>query len=267
MISTKNPFPGMNPFLERHWASVHASLISFIWTEIAESLPPDLIARPEERLVVESTTPTNYRADVGVSESWRDGTAHSWQPQSGGNVVAAEPEIWHEHEVMDRWVEIRATGGTLVTAIEVLSPVNKLTAFEKYKQKQSDYRHSTASLVEIDLLRCGRTTLPIADVELGRGKPGTFYYICCSRAWLPGRLEVYRWPLCERIPAFRIPLRETDKDIVLDLQPLLDRCYETGRYFLENHDANVLAPFLPQEAAWVDEQLKNAGLRAASSAE
>lgn len=266
MISTKNPFPGMNPFLERHWGSVHAKLISLIDDAVNSDLPPDLIARPEERLTVETFTPTNYRADVGIAESRREGKAPSWKPQTGGTVVAAEPEIWHEQGAKDRWVEIRATDGTLVTAIELLSPVNKITGFEKYKQKQSDYRSSSASLVEIDLLRCGRTTLPISSEELGRVKPGTFYNVCCSRAWHPERLEVYRWSLRERIPAFRIPLRETDKDIVLDLQPLLDRCYETGRYFLENHDVNLLAPFLPHEAAWVDEQLKTAGLRNAGAA-
>lgn len=255
----------MNPFLERHWASVHAKLISLIDDVISSELPPDLIARPEERLTVESIPRTNYRADVGITESWREGKAPSWMPQSGVTIVAAEPEIWHEQEAMERWVEIRATDGSLVTAIEVLSPVNKLTAFEKYKQKQSDYWNSSASLVEIDLLRCGRTTLPLGNAPVERSKPGTVYSVCCSRAWQPGRLEVYRWPLCDRVPAFRIPLRATDNDIVLDLQPLLDRCYETGRYFLENHEADMLAPFLAHEEAWVDERLKTAGLRAVNA--
>ena len=34
MISTKNPFPGMNPFLEENWAPVHTKLISYVDDEI-----------------------------------------------------------------------------------------------------------------------------------------------------------------------------------------------------------------------------------------
>ena len=52
-----------------------------------------------------------------------------------------------------------------------------------------------------------------------------------SRAQRPGRHEVYRISLRERLPAFRVPLRETGPDVPLDLQPLADRCYRTGRYW------------------------------------
>jgi hypothetical protein len=34
MVATKNPFPGMNPFLERNWGPVHTKLISLIDDEI-----------------------------------------------------------------------------------------------------------------------------------------------------------------------------------------------------------------------------------------
>ena len=46
MHATKNPFPGMNPFLERSWASVHTALIGFIWEGLGPQLPRDLVARP-----------------------------------------------------------------------------------------------------------------------------------------------------------------------------------------------------------------------------
>lgn len=74
MISTKNPFPGMNPFLERNWGPVHTAIISFVWETIARDLPPGLVARPEERLVGDEIESGNrYRADVGVSEKWKQG--------------------------------------------------------------------------------------------------------------------------------------------------------------------------------------------------
>ena len=262
MISTKNPFPGMNPFLERQWPSVHAKLISFIDDVISRELPPDLVARPEERLSVESLNEASYRPDVSITESWREGVAPSWKPEPSGSIVVAEPELWRRAELYDRWIEIRTPAGRVITVIELLSPSNKGVGFDQYKRKQTDYLSSSTSLVEIDLLRYGHRTVPTSS-GAQTWSPGTFYNICCSRAWRPNMLELYRWPLRDRVPAFRVPLRETDRDIVLDLQPLIDRCYEVGRYFLEHHEADSIDPFPADEAAWVNEKLQATGLRAA----
>lgn len=261
MTSTKNPFPGMNPFFEKNWPPVHTKLINLIDDVLCSELPTDLIARPEERLMVESPERYAYRADVAVTESWREGIPPVWTPQSSSAAVAAEPEVWHVAEVMERWIDIRTADGSLVTVIEILSPVNKLAGFDGYKKKQLEYRASSASLVEIDLLRCGKNALQAPD-GIARSKPDALYQIACYRASRRTVIEVYRWALRERIPAFRIPLRETDADLVLDLQPLIDRCYEMGRYYLDLHDENLIPPFAPDDAAWVSENLQNAGLRA-----
>jgi hypothetical protein len=50
MMTRDNPFPGMNPFLERHWADVHTRLIAYICDEIAGQLPSELNARAEEHV-------------------------------------------------------------------------------------------------------------------------------------------------------------------------------------------------------------------------
>jgi hypothetical protein len=36
-------------------------------------------------------------------------------------------------------------------------------------------------------------------------------------------------PLRQRLPAIRVPLRRTDPDAALDLQVLIEQCYERGR--------------------------------------
>ena len=265
MISTKNPFPGMNPFLERTWPPVHSVLITFIWEEIASRLPDDLVARPEERLAIDEIEPgDSYRADVGITETWKQGASPTWLPATmpaGEGIVIAEPQILRVDDDVERWIEIRTAAGRLVTVIELLSPANKDTGRERYKLKQADYLHSTASLVEIDLLRSGRFTLPVVEREI-RKPAGTCYFIGVSRASRPGIREVYCCPLQERLPAIRLPLRRTDQDIVLDLQPLIDRCYELGRYYKGRFDEVPDPPFAPDEAAWVDECLRAAGLRA-----
>ena len=50
----KSPLPGMVPYLERQWQDVHARLILYACDQLEEQLPANLIARIEERLVLET---------------------------------------------------------------------------------------------------------------------------------------------------------------------------------------------------------------------
>ena len=50
-MTTKNPFPGMNPFFERQWRDAHSSLITYLRDSLQERLPPELMARTEEESV------------------------------------------------------------------------------------------------------------------------------------------------------------------------------------------------------------------------
>lgn len=265
MISTKNPFPGMNPFFERNWPSVHTKLIGYIDDEIGTRLPDDLVTRPEERLVIdEIERRKGYQADVGVTEPWAPASGpvgKTTGSAASGGVVLAEPQIIHVDDDVERWIEIRAVDGHLVTVIELLSPANKGLDWPRYKAKQADFLQSTANLVEIDLLRGGRFVLPVSTRHL-RIPTGTSYFVGVSRAARPDEREVYCCALRERLPAVRIPLRPSDPDLVLDLQPLIDRCYEMGRYYKGSFDEIPDPPFPPEEAAWVEERLRTAGLRA-----
>ena len=49
-----SPFPGMDPYLEAHWRDVHVSLVIYARDALQESLPPELRARVEERVVLET---------------------------------------------------------------------------------------------------------------------------------------------------------------------------------------------------------------------
>jgi hypothetical protein len=207
---------------------------------------------------------SGYIADVGITETWKEGVAPSWTPakQTREGVAVAEPEIVRVDDEVERWIEIRTEEGRVVTVLEVLSPANKEGDWTRYKLEQAGYLYSTTSLVEIDLLRTGRFVLPVPEQRLRKAERGTTYYICCSRAWRPGMREVYRCPLRERLPVIRIPLRPTDQDLILDLQPLIDRCYELGRYYTERCEEIPGPPLVPDEASWVEERLRAAGLRA-----
>ena len=48
MIYMKSPFPGMDPYMEKHWHEVHHRLITYASDLLQEQLPPQLRARVEE---------------------------------------------------------------------------------------------------------------------------------------------------------------------------------------------------------------------------
>lgn len=263
MTSSKNPFPGMNPFLERRWPDVHTALIGYIRDALADGLPPDLNVRAEEGVVITAhDEEVAYRADVAVSESWKEGVAPSWRPEeAAGGAGLAQPLVLHLTEVTPRWIEIREATGKLVTVIEVLSPVNKSRdGLEEYRAKQRDYLASGINLVEIDLLRGGQHALAFPHSMLTGAAAQCPYFICVSRATRRGTRYVYPCPLRQRLPAIQIPLRPHDPDVVLDLQPLIDRCYEKGRHWQENFAAPLDPPLSAEDAAWVAERLRAAGL-------
>jgi hypothetical protein len=50
-MTTKNPFPGMNPFFEQRWRDAHSSVITYLRDALQERLPPDLIVGAVEEVV------------------------------------------------------------------------------------------------------------------------------------------------------------------------------------------------------------------------
>ncbi|MFZ4593939.1 MAG: DUF4058 family protein [Verrucomicrobiaceae bacterium] len=264
-MTKNNPFPGMNPFLERHWSDVHTKLITYIADAIAEDLPLELNARSEERVTLYGADGkgASLRADVAVMEPWKRGIPPQWRPgaTTAGGVIATKPVFVLHEEITERWIEISDRNGKLITVIEVLSPANKDGDIRGYLSRRDTYLQAGVNLVEIDLLRGGTHVLavPLRAVET----PGsTRYLTCVSRATCPEGCEVYVTPLREPLPDLSIPLREKDADIVLPLQPLVDRCHRMGGYWNANY-RRIPDPALPEdEARWVHEQVMAAGLLA-----
>ncbi len=266
MRSKKNPFPGMNPYFQQRWSDVHLILIAYIRDALSAVLPDDMVARGEEHIgIAGQEKPGGYRADVALVEEWRSGLPPVWTPDiaSTGAVAVTEPLIYMDEPETERWIEIREAGGRLVTVIEVLSPVNKREdGWLAYRGKQRNLLAGGVNLVEIDLIRGGAHAVAIRLDQLTL-PPGTCHLVCVARATSPGRRqrEVYRCPLRQPLPTIRVPLRATDPDVPLALQPLIDRIYETGRYWLENHTRLPAPPVAEEDEAWVDGLVLAAGLR------
>ena len=255
----KSPFPGMDPYLERSWRDVHARLIVYIGDQLQGQLGGPLRARVGERLVVESDDPelrTLY-PDARIFESQysaRKGVALA------GLTAAVEPLIvpTPDEEATETYIEIidRTAGDKLITVIELLSPANKIgkAARDKYARKQTEVRHGGVNLVEIDLTRAGRRVLSVFPIP--RSHRSTFQ-ACVYRSHVFKRqFEIYAIPLRSALPRIAVPLRRGDKDVWIELQPLLEQAYRNGAYDDLDYTKPPVPPLTGDDAEWAVEQIR-----------
>ena len=261
----KSPFPGMDPFLELHWGDVHARLITYLCDAVQPTLPGDLRARIEERVYVESDLGQARLVipDVRVLETSRP-RADVGEFGGGGTAVAemvevdeavAEPYVFELHglEITEGFIEIRERGGgRVVTVIEVLSRANKYpgSGQDQYRKKQDEVLQSDASLVEIDLIRGGHRVLSIPKSVIPV-QHRSDNLVCISPGWNRSQRLLYAMPLRKRLPAIRIPLRQQDAPVRIELQPLIGRAYQLGGYDDIDYTEELDPPLTVEEAAWV----------------
>ncbi len=265
-----SPFPGLDPYLEspRYWQDFHERFITYAAESLQPQLTPRYRALISERLVVEATERvmipdvTVVRRPAprpSVAEEGAITTAVAVE------VEADEPTLFATFldDLREAYIEIiDRRGERIVTAIEVLSPINKTGEGRKqYRQKQEEMLRGSVNLVEIDLLHEGEHTVVVPRPNLQRHEP--FHsLVCVWRAANPLYCEVYFVRLPERLPRVRIPLLPEDRDVVLDLQAVATRCYDAARYDLDI-DYSQLPPVAlpPPDLAWIENYLREKGVR------
>ncbi len=254
-MDMNSPFPGMDPFLEARWPEVHASLIVYARNQINAQLPDDLQANIEENLSVRlEQEERTIRPDINVSEE--DSGLGAMQRSS--TVVVAEPILVRRPPYVERHVSIVNRAGRIITAIEFISPWNKVGARsrELYLRKQLDYLHAGTNLVEIDLVRQGTYVLnaPLEQISASKQTP---YWVCVYRHIFPDQFELFPVPLQKPLPNIPIPLRPSEADAVLQLQLLLEACYRDGRYYRINYQGDPGVPLGADDAVWLDALLRS----------
>jgi hypothetical protein len=252
----------MDPYLEQFWPDIHASLIIYMRDQIEEQLPGNLIARVDERVVLETEEdPHTLYPDVKITE--RPGRALPGAAVAS-QVAVIEPVIveYHGEPATETFLNIleAGRGQRLITVIEVLSLANKLAGpgQAQYRRKQHELADAGVSLVEIDLLRQGRRVLNIPPSRVPV-RARTTYQACVRRGWRPQQCEVYPVPLRAPLPALRVPLRKKDEDVRLDLQALLEQAYRKGRYSLTiDYGEPPDPPLTGDDAKWARALVKAA---------
>lgn len=258
----RSPFPGMDPWLETHWRDVHSSLMVYARDALQDQLPGDLLARVEEGVSIDYGDDLRRTVVPDVHVAEEPGSWSAVEPADAA-VAVAEPIIVPVSDPRtERHLVIvdASSGNRVVTA--VLSPSNKIPGpdRESYRRKQKEYLEGGVNLVEIDLVRAGVFTsaVPLVNIDEPWRTP---YSICVRRVDRPNDALVYRAPLRERLPAVRIPLRPSDRDVTLDLQSLIDQCYDRGRYWMMDYSSDPVPQLSLPDAQWADELLRAAGLR------
>ena len=242
-----SPFPGMNPYLERAdlWPDFHGTFLFLLRSALVPQVRPKYVVRAEMRVVLDpadavagvdgddpATSPARRDRKPDVSVMAGDPHAEV-AARGGGGGVATLPSPAEVQFVLPRgaepWeqasMEVRTRDGDdLVTAVELISPTNKVGPGRRdYQEKRRDYARRGANLVEIDLLRLAG---PIAL----RGAPPSAYRAAVARPEQWPAVRVWPIGLRDPLPTVPVPLRPPDPDATIDLQAVLHRAYDAAAY-------------------------------------
>ena len=266
----KSPFPGMDPFMELNWPDVHTALITYMRDQLQKELPRGLRAQLNERVVMELDEDTSEPAslttypDVSVSQVRPGGMAVATSPIAADESIQPDAIVHEEFGLRETepFIQIvdAQTGLKIITIIELISPTNKLAGRgrESYVTKQQSYLKAGIQLVEIDLTRSGDRRAVMSKLIQDLKPPFAAYQAIVHR-FLPQEKslhrEYYQLPLEKPLKPIRIPLRPSDPDIALRLQPLIEAVYENGRYEEIDYSSKLTPPLSFAEQAFLDQCL------------
>ena len=266
-----SPFPGMDPWLEHPFLfpDVHDSFVTYLRDALNAVLPAPYVAALRARIWLEKAQ-RPIGPDVEVVRDEGDDADDEIVVGNGGTavaqLVATKPVVIRvvDEEFHEGFVDILKQADAeeqVVTTIELLSMSNKSPGEQgrdMYRKKQRDILNSKVHLVEIDLLRGGQhSTIP--PRWRIKKKVGLFDYHVSIHHF--DKLElyfVYAWQLAARLPTIAVPLLPGDGEVTVDLQTVLDKCYELGHYERRaRYKTRAMDPPLtPAQLEWVQSILR-----------
>ena len=265
-----SPFPGMDPYLERDWESLHACLAQLIAFALNAVIRPlGLVAKAERRITIATTfededpVPRSIRPDViVVGDTPGRGLTATAAPATGYRyLIPANDPLYHYS------VRVSGVGDRkLLTSIELLSPINKRgDARTDYLSKRHDLLLAGVSVTEVDLCRRGNwRSLIVERVDLPVEAATPYRYVTRrpSVTGRPGSMSLLPVTLRHPLPDLLVPLRPGQTPAAVGLQASLADARERGGIGDDVDYARPPDPPLPPEdEAWADELLRAAGRR------
>lgn len=266
-----SPFPGMDPFLENPytWSEVHHWLIAIISEKLVPQVRPKYRVKINHRIYKVNNINNNGDSSllVGIPDVTVKTTATK-QPETNqnntSNVAILEPktkvksltvQLPITEEIKQGYLEIiDLQKGNIVTAIEILSPVNKRKGEgrTKYLKKRAEILSSLTHFVEIDLLR-DYEKMPILDLDIDFD-----YHILISQSEKRPQADLYGINLPDTLPIIPIPLNKEDGFAEINLQEILNLVYERAGYdYSIDYDQEIVPSLSDKYQNWCTEILNN----------
>lgn len=267
-----SPFPGMDPYLEGAlWPDVHHRLASEISRRLTPRLRPRYVARIEVAIIQDVSYASEINItypDVAVLRSKQASVLHDGQEAPSAYNAPATVTPWgtippapltleapEAFRFRQATVEVRrADDNRLITAIEIISPVNKREpGSSDYWQKRTRLYQAGVQLLEIDLIRRGIRPIRLPEF------PQTPYLVVLTRSYAR-MIELWPTRLQDPLPMLPVPLSPPDSDVPLELGAALATIYDEAAYDLSiDYTTPPPPPPLSQEdAAWMKILLENA---------
>lgn len=252
----------MDPYLEHpdFWPEVHSRLIVAIADFVVPHVRPKYRVAIEKRIYEINDINGDKSLLVGIPD-----VAVKRQPTDPDfqtfNVGVAPPvnqpvtvTVPMPEKIKQAYLEVREMAtGWVVTAIEIISPVNKRPGEgrEIYLKKRQRVLGSLTHLVEIDLLRGGQP-MPTLNNDIQ-----TNYRVLVSREDHRPRADLYAFNLRQPIPSFPLPLRPEDVEPVVDLQELLNEVYDRAGYdYGIDYTTEPVPPLSEKDSVWASALLE-----------
>jgi hypothetical protein len=225
------PFPGMDPYIERDaiWGDFQASFVVLISAALNPSLKPSYVAMVDSRTFEIELPRCSWRGEV------RETFIKIVRPQEVEKPLAA---------------------------VAVVSPSNKAAGPGRasYLRMQEAFAADGVELTEIDLLRGGermvRCDMPRPHADL------RFDYLVSISRPREGWRELYPAKLRERLPTIPVRFNRDGARLPLDLQQVMDRCWDGGPYpELLHYESKPPGKLSPEDVAWCEQLLVEKGFR------
>jgi hypothetical protein len=219
----------MDPYLEQsdYWPECHSRLI----VAIADALVPQI--RPKYEVAIEKriyeVSPFNGKTSllVGMPDVAINQRTQTQAVPKGSSSVVTETALNNPsaqpltvtvpllEKVKQNYLEVRDIAtGRVVTAIEILSPVNKRSGEGRsdYLKKRQSILNSTTHLIEIDLLRAA-SPMPLLSKNIQ-----SHYRVLVSRSQDRPQASLYAFSLKDVLPTIPLPLEQEEAE------PLIEHC-------------------------------------------
>ncbi|MDZ7360275.1 MAG: DUF4058 family protein [candidate division KSB1 bacterium] len=252
-----NPFPGMDPWLERPslWPDVHDNLIIRLQSALAPLLRPRYYVAVQQRTVIAVVPPDPHPIfpDLALVERDKSSPGREYSAAPGEPIIVEVPA---PETITEDYLEVvEMANDEVVTVIEILSPSNKRTGEDRqaYISKRKKIFRAQINLVEIDLLR---DWPPMPFTFLQTNGHLSHYRILIKRGESARHALLYPFGVRDSIPIFRLPLQPGDNEPPVCLGEVLKKTYDECGYDLRiDYSRPPEPPLSDADAQWAAEIL------------